>query len=87
MDPTHLDFNPLDPTNSKDNDLNLQKATVSILLSFVPNLLVAQILKSPWDPGHRLPCTSQWCAAAFIDISGFSSLASDLQSKDKAKGK
>lgn len=76
-------------SDSADGDnasLSVQKTAVSIFLSFVPNLLVSQLLKESWNANRRMRCTSQWCAAAFIDISGFSSLASELQSMDKNKG-
>ena len=74
-------------TNTQPVDasaLAVQKSSVSILMSFVPNLLIDQILTDKWDStcSTRPPCTRHWCASAFIDISGFSSLASELQSED-----
>ena len=68
--------------DASKTDLAVQKASVGMLLSFVPSILVEQILAEPWDPAVRMPCHNIWGATSFIDISGFSSLASELQRKD-----
>ncbi len=70
-----------------DEKSNRQMQIVSDYRRFVPRSLVSQLSKyaEKWDVKKRTPCDVFWCASAFIDISGFSSLASELQSAEDAK--
>jgi hypothetical protein len=58
----------------------MERDAVSHLKAYVPHCLIDQILKKEkeWDTSQRLDSESFWAAGVFIDISGFSSLASEL---------
>ncbi len=69
-------------------DLRRKRVNVASYRRFVPKALVDQLSKASkeWDVTKRTQCDVFWCASAFIDISGFSSLAADLQSaEDESK--
>ncbi len=66
----------------------LKRIKVGSYRRFVPKTLVTQLTREgahSWDVDKRSPCEVFWCASAFIDISGFSALASDLQSAEDDK--
>ena len=67
--------------------LKQQRVKVAAYHRFVPKTLITQLHKThdTWDVTKRTACDVFWCASAFIDISGFSSLASDLQSAEDAE--
>jgi class 3 adenylate cyclase len=67
---------------STEGEFSVKKETVSTLLGYCPTTLVNQILRSDWNGDRRMECETFWAACAFVDISGFSSLASDLQSAE-----
>ncbi|GMH61164.1 hypothetical protein TL16_g03198 [Triparma laevis f. inornata] len=72
------------PNNNPEGILDVKRNSVKTLISYVPQVLVHQILKEKkdWDASKRLPVEPFWAAVVFIDISGFSSLASDLQKEE-----
>ena len=67
----------------------MEREAVKNLMSYVPVCLIDQILaKEPhWDRNSQQKCESFWAAGIFIDISGFSSLASDLNKTETGEKK
>ena len=65
----------------------MQREAVRNLMSYVPVCLIDQILekKEQWDRNSRQKSESFWAAGVFIDISGFSSLASDLNKAEQGE--
>lgn len=68
---------------------SMEREAVKNLMSYVPVCLIDHILEreKQWDRNERLENESFWAAGIFIDISGFSSLASDLNRAEQGEKK